>query len=433
MGADTAEARRAGATSLAIALSEAARVVARVASGRSLTGELERALDNGNLPRSALIDLTHGSLRLYGRVQALERSLAKHGGTEQMVSALLWCAFYALESGRYAPYTVVDQAVRACGVLGQHPAKGFVNAVLRNLLRNRSKIEGSIAGDEEARYQHPAWWIAKLRQTYPDNWERVLTAGNSHPPMGLRVNLRRVSVPEYLARLKQGGIAARQIGQAAVLLEKPVPIDRLPGFASGEVSVQDAGAQRAAEYLELAARQRVLDACAAPGGKTAHMLEMADVELTSLDADPERTKSIGRNLVRLGLNAQLKAANCTALDSWWDGVPFDRVLADVPCSSSGVVRRHPDIKWLRRASDLPSFAARQSAILDALWRVLAPGGKLLYATCSVFTEENEAVVDSFCARAPHAHRQALPEDTPPQLLPDAEHDGFFFALIAKRP
>ncbi len=197
--------------------------------------------------------------------------------------------------------------------------------------------------------------------------------------------------------------------------------------------MQDAGAQRAAEYLDLSVGQRVLDACAAPGGKSGHILELAEVALTALDADALRSASIDRNLARLGHRALLKVADCTSPGIWWDGALFERILADVPCSSSGVVRRHPDIKWLRRASDLPGFAARQSAILEALWHLLAPGGKLLYVTCSVFTEENEAVVDAFCTRTPQAQRLPLPQGASAQLLPDAEHDGFYFALIARRP
>ena len=433
MVAESPGARDRATPALADALGEAARVIAGVAGGRSLTAELERAAEEGDVPRAALIDLTHGTLRCYGRVQALERCLAKRGGTDPVVSALLWCSFYALDSGRYASYTVVDQAVRACALVGQHPAKGFVNAVLRNLLRNRSAIEASIAIDDEARWKHPAWWIAKLRRAYPDEWERVLEAGNGHPPMCLRVNLRRTTTADYLARLATAGIAAHQIGQAALLLARPVPVDRLPGFRAGDVSVQDAGAQHAAEYLDLVAGQRVLDACAAPGGKSGHILEVAEVDLTAVDADAQRSAGIGRNLARLGHRALLKVADCTSPGTWWDGALFERILADVPCSSSGVVRRHPDIKWLRRESDVASFAARQSEILHVLWQVLAPDGKLLYVTCSVFVEENEAVVDAFCMRTPQAQRLPLPQGAPAQLLPDAEHDGFFFALIAKRP
>jgi 16S rRNA (cytosine967-C5)-methyltransferase len=206
----------------------------------------------------------------------------------------------------------------------------------------------------------------------------------------------------------------------------------LPGFVQGEVSVQDAGAQRAARLLDLQPGQRVLDACAAPGGKSAHILESADVTLTAVDADAARCADIARDQERLGLKARVLAADCAALDSWWDGAVFDRILADVPCSASGIVRRHPDIKWLRRATDIPAFAARQARILDALWRTLGPGGKLLYVTCSVFPEENGAVVDAFAARTPEARCARLADGGAAQLLPGPEHDGFFYALLEKQ-
>jgi 16S rRNA (cytosine967-C5)-methyltransferase len=250
--------------------------------------------------------------------------------------------------------------------------------------------------------------------------------------MCLRVNRRRISVPDYQLRLQSAGVVARRVDDCALLLAKPVPVSRLPGFAQGDVSVQDAGAQRAAIYLELAVGQRVLDACAAPGGKSGHLLEREDIVLTALDADSARCLLIERNLARLGLVARVQAANCTRLETWWDHSPFDRILADVPCSSSGVVRRHPDIKWLRRALDLGAFAARQGRILDALWPALAAGGKLLYVTCSVFSEENEAVVEGFAARTPDSLRLPLPQGAASTLLPGPEHDGFYFALLAKR-
>jgi len=381
--------------------------------------------------RASLLDLTHGTLRRFGRVQALARRLSKRGRSDPLVEALLWCAFYALESDRYAPHTVVDQAVRACSIAGRRPAQGFVNAVLRNLLRNRPAIEKQIAADPESHWQHPGWWIESVQRSHPDAWQQVLRAGNAHPPMCLRVNQRRISTREYRQRLEKERILAKQVDTCALLLERPVPVSRLPGFAEGLVSVQDAGAQRAAPCLDLAPGQRVLDACAAPGGKTAHMLELADIDLTALDADASRCQLVERNLSRLGLTARVQVADCMQLEEWWDSKPFARILADVPCSASGVARRHPDIKWLRRASDLATFAARQSDILDALWRVLAPGGKLLYVTCSVFREENDAVVESFTARTPQALRMPLPGGAASTLPPGPDHDGFFFALLAK--
>jgi 16S rRNA (cytosine967-C5)-methyltransferase len=418
---------------LAEALAAAAALVARVATGRSLSAELERVgVESAPAPRAALADLCYGTLRRYGRSQALVAALSRRpGAADPLVEALLWCAFYALESGRYADYTVVDQAARACGLLQRAGAKGYVNALLRNFLRSRAGIEARIGTDAAARYWHPNWWIERLRAAYPADWESVLAAGNTHPPMCLRVNARKSSTEAYAARLAAEGLAARRVGAAALLLERPVPVDRLPGFAAGEVSVQDAGAQRAAALLDLRAGQRVLDACAAPGGKSAHILETAEVSLTALDIEPSRCADVARNLARLGLEAQLRAADCSEPESWWDGAAFDRILADVPCTASGVARRHPDIKWLRRASDAAAFAARQARLLDALWRTLAPGGKLLYVTCSVFPEENGAVIDDFAARTPEARRASLADGGPSQWLPGSEHDGFFFSLLEK--
>lgn len=411
---------------LAPAIAEAARAVAGVAAGRSLDQAIERRTAQG-----ALTDLCLGTLRRYGRVQFLVDALSRKGATPPQVQALLWCALYALESGRYAEYTVVDQAVRACALLEQWQARGYVNALLRAYLRGRAALEERIAADDEARYQHPRWWIEILRRDHRLQWQSILEAGNMHPPMCLRVNRRRAKPDAILAMLAETGLKARSLGDDALLLDTPVSAERLPGFSEGLVSIQDAGAQQCAPLLDLAAGQRVLDACAAPGGKCAHILESADVQVTALDAEPERAARIEPGLSRLGLTATVRAADCTAPDTWWDGRPFERVLADVPCTGSGVARRHPDIKWLRRAGDVRSFATRQGAILDALWRVLAPSGKLLYVTCSVFREENDAVLDAFCARTPRSRRRDLAGGAAPQRLPCAEHDGFFYGLLEK--
>ncbi|HTG95944.1 MAG TPA: 16S rRNA (cytosine(967)-C(5))-methyltransferase RsmB [Burkholderiales bacterium] len=419
-------------SALAAALRDAAPMVERVAAGASLSAEFERITEEGlDTPRGALIDLTHGTLRRYGRVQAIVRQLSRRDHGDSLVEALLWCSLYALDSGRYAEYTVVDQAVRACGMLERWNAKGYVNALLRGFLRERGSLEARIQADPEARYQHPRWWIEILRKAYPAEADATLEAGNSHPPMCLRVNRRRATVGHYQEQLQQAGIATRALGHQALLLERPVPVERLPGFDRGEVSVQDAGAQRAAHCLELADGQRVLDACAAPGGKSGHILECAKAALTALDADAARCARLDRNLARLGLEARVVHADCTRLSDWFDGAPFDRILADVPCSASGIARRHPDIKWLRRTDDVPAFAARQGAILDALWQVLGADGKLLYATCSVFPQENDAVIEAFLARTPGAVRVPLPDGGAAQGLPDAERDGFYYALIRK--
>jgi 16S rRNA (cytosine967-C5)-methyltransferase len=414
------------ALDLAPALAEAARAIARVAAGHSLDDAA--VVREG---RAAVRDLSFGTLRLYGRVEAVVQELSRKGVPAPHLQALLWCAIYALDSGRYAEYTVVDQAVRACALLEQWPARGFVNGVLRNYLRNRDLLQRRLAANLEARYQHPRWWIELLQRDHPQRWQSILESGNVHPPMCLRVNERRAQLETYLTRLTEAGLAARRIGAQALLLERPVPVLRLPGFDDGLVSVQDYGAQHAPSLLDLAPGHRVLDACAAPGGKSAHILESANVALTCLDADPGRAARIGSGLARLGLDAAVHSADCTAPDTWWDGRPFDRILTDVPCTGSGVARRHPDIKWLRRKSDTAAFARRQTAILDALWRVLVPGGKLLYVTCSVFHDENDAVLQAFCARVLDAQRCALPGAMAAQLLPCAEHDGFFYGLLAK--
>jgi len=418
---------------LAQALREAAAMLARVAAGRSLSGELA-LFDEAQaaVSRAALIDLTHGTLRRYGRVQAIVRELSRRGRPDALVEALLWCSLYALESGRYAEYTVVDQAVRACGLLERWNTKGYVNGLLRSALRERASLEARLAADPEARYQHPRWWIELLRGAYPQGWQEALLEGNTHPPMCLRVNAHKTSLEAYQARLTAAGIAAQRVAPQALLLGTPLPVERLPGFKEGEVSVQDAGAQRAAGLLDLRAGQRVLDACAAPGGKAAHILETAPVELTALDADAARVARMTRELERLQLRATLASADCTRLTDWWNGTPFERILADVPCSASGIARRRPDVKWLRRAADVPAFAVRQAAILDALWQVLGADGKLLYVTCSVFPQENDAVIEAFVARARGARRLPLPDGAAAQSLPAADHDGFYYALIQKQ-
>jgi 16S rRNA (cytosine967-C5)-methyltransferase len=418
---------------LADTLAAASRVVARVISGRSLGAA--RAEDDAaaGAARPAVTDAVYGTLRDYGAPDAIIDSIARKGVPDPELRALLLCALHELRHERRAAHLVVDQAVAACARLGRGAARGFVNAALRSYLRRREALERDAARSEPGRHAYPAWWIDAVRAAYPDDWPSVLAAGNTHPPLTLRVNCRRSSVDACLANLDAAGIAARRVGEWAIRLEKPRPVDAIPGFAQGEVSVQDAGAQLAAPLVAPRAGMRVLDACAAPGGKTGHLAELADLELVALDRDPARLARIEANLARLGLSAQVRQADAAEVERWWDGRPFERVLADVPCSASGVVRRHPDIKWLRRAADVQEFAREQSRLLEALWRVVAPGGKLLYATCSVFPEENHSVVAAFTARRGDARRLDLPGLAGGQLLPDADRDGFFYALLEKTP
>ncbi|PKO56385.1 MAG: 16S rRNA (cytosine(967)-C(5))-methyltransferase RsmB, partial [Betaproteobacteria bacterium HGW-Betaproteobacteria-19] len=367
----------------------------------------------------------------YGRGDVvLERFL--HKPLPAYVHALLLVALHRLEQRPGQAHTLVDQTVEAAAVDAPN-LKGVVNGVLRNVLREAVSIDALRQQDPVARHAYPQWWITRVRKDHPQDWEAVLAAGNLHPPMSLRVNRRRATSADVLASLAEGGIAARELENGALLLDRPVPVSRLPGFAEGRLSVQDAGAQWAASLLEVADGQRVLDACSAPGGKAAHLLEFADIDLTALELDPQRAARVRSNLDRLGLEARIKVADCRQLDQWWDGRPFDRILADVPCSASGVVRRHPDIKWLRRSEDIVRFAAQQAEILDALWHTLAPGGTMLYVTCSVFEEENRDQIERFRARHPDAALDATEACDARPLLPTADHDGFFYARLRKHP
>ena len=422
-------------TSLAFALHGAALAVAEVMAGRNLNEALAELWRRWpNLPpgqRGAVQDLAYGALRRFGRDDFhLARLMQKPPAAP--VRALLLVALARLAVRPEEAHTVVDQAVEAAGALQRGKFKALVNGVLRNFLRRRAELEAAAGEDEAARWQHPRWWIARLRREHPGEWQSILEAGNGRPPMTLRVNRRRVAETDFLARLLAADIEARPLEGGAIRLARPLPVERLSGFAEGLCSVQDAGAQRAAALLDVHDGQRVLDACAAPGGKTAHILERAAVELLALDADAGRAVRVSENLLRLGLTARVAVADCRETAAWWDGRAFDRILADVPCSASGVVRRHPDIKWLRRASDIARFARAQAEILDALWRVLAPGGKLLYATCSLFPEENGRQVAAFAARQEDCMRLPVAGAPELQLLPNEEHDGFYYALLEKQ-
>jgi 16S rRNA (cytosine967-C5)-methyltransferase len=413
----------------------AAQAVGEVLTGRSLNQVLEqlRRTHPALTPqqRSALQDMSYSALRWLGRLDALLGALLQRPLTDERVRCLLLVALGQLEYGKSAPHAVVDHAVRAAASLKLPWSKGLVNALLRNFLRRRDGLALGIDKDLVARLSYPGWWIAKLQRQYPADWEAMLVAGNGHPPMTLRINARKGSREDYLAMLTQNGIGARAVGVYGVTLERPLPVEKLPGFADGMVSVQDLGAQNAAALLDAGAGLRVLDACSAPGGKTAHLLELADIELLSLDSDEVRLGKVRDNLRRTGLQAEVRQGDAAHPDAWWDGRPFDRILADVPCSASGIVRRHPDIKWLRREADIAGFSAQQAAILQGLWSTLAKGGKLLYATCSVFEEENHRQVETFLAARPDARRLPTGLQQEGQLLPCDAHDGFYYALLQK--
>ena len=410
--------------SLAFALLQAAKINAAVFAGQSLADGLLSRVDA--IARPAVQDLVYGTLRQYGRGDFFLGKLLAKPLADNEVRALLLVAIYRLETRPDAAHTVVDQSVVAAGELAGGNFRGLVNGVLRNFLRQQTTLTAALASDPVASTQHPDWWLARLQAAYPDSWQGIIDAGNSAPPMVLRVNLRRIQRDAYQQRLIAEGLQSKAVDEAGLMLEKAVPVDRLPGFADGLVSVQDPGAQRAASLLDPAPGSRVLDACAAPGGKTAHLLERARLDMLAMDLKPARCRRVSDNLARLGLGAAIKAGDCVKLNTWWDGRPFDAVLADVPCTASGVVRRNPDAKWLRRETDIASFAASQSRILDALWQVVRPGGKLLYATCSVFPAENGLQIEQFLARQPQASRRHQE-----QIFPNAEHDGFFYCLLEK--
>ncbi len=419
----------------------ACATVAAVRAGRNLNAVLaEQRASHPQLTAQqlgAVNDLSYGTLRFGFQLDCVLAELLNKPMQDADLRWLLLIALYQLEHTRAAPYAIVDHAVRTATALGHAHAGGLVNAVLRNFLRKRVEILAKAQLTDVGRFAFPQWWITRLRSQYPQHYEAILEACNTHPPLTLRVNCRRTGVADYLAELAKHDIAARQSGDWAVRIEHPVAVDRLPGFSAGVVSVQDAAAQYAAPLLDAQPGMRVLDACAAPGGKTTHLLERAALDLTAIDSDAARLQRVRENLDRLQLDATLVTADVQALDTWWDGKPFDRVLADVPCTASGVVRRHPDIKWLRRAVDIARFASQQRSMLDALWRVLASGGKLLYVTCSIFDEENSRPIEDFLACHADARRLTLSEAISTngipegQLLPDNEHDGFFYALLQK--
>lgn len=420
--------------SLGYALLAAAELVAEVGAGRTLTDALAALWDARPATppgvRGAILDLAYSTLRDFGRQDfILGKLLAKP--LQEPARSLLRVALYRLGSRPEAAHTTVDQAVSAAATVLGGNFKGVVNGVLRNALRQHDELAKAADADMVAEYRHPPWWIRRLKSQYPQDWRAILAAGNMHPPMALRINPLRATLSETLESFAEAGLTVRELPNGALLLDRPVPVSRVPGFAEGCVSVQDAGAQYAADYLDLDDGLRVLDACAAPGGKTAHILETADVILTALDSDAGRARRVTENLDRLGLDAKVYTADCRDLDRWWNGRFFDRILADVPCSASGVVRRNPDIKWLRRSDDIARFAAQQADILEALWRVLAPGGKMLYATCSVFAEENGDQVAAFADRHPDCRRVPIGGQLDCQHLPCPEHDGFFYALLEK--
>ena len=394
--------------------------------------------------RSLTMELVNGVLRWRFRLEALLAQLLSKPVRKKDydIQLVLLVALYELIELSTPDYAVVNEAVAQTRRLGKKWASGMVNGVLRSFIRDRQALLNRVDDDSVARFSHPRWLIDLISQDWPRRAERILDANNQRPPMWLRVNRGRVSVDDYIERLDTQGITAARhaVAEEALKLDSPMDVSQLPGFAEGLVSVQDAAAQMAAKLLDTEHGDRVLDLCAAPGGKTCHVLETtADIEMTAVELEPLRMQSLQQNLDRLGLRARLIVADATDAQGWWDGRLFDRILVDAPCSASGVIRRHPDIKSLRQADDLVSLTDIQQQILLQAWGMLKPGGTLLYVTCSVLKRENEQQIETLLS----ATEQAIEVDIDEhwgiscrhgrQLLPgELDGDGFYFARLKKR-
>ncbi|HEY3646259.1 MAG TPA: 16S rRNA (cytosine(967)-C(5))-methyltransferase RsmB [Gammaproteobacteria bacterium] len=412
---------------------------------QTLTQAAEQAAAGCKDPRDAALvkELCYGTLRWQPRLDAWLAKLLQRPmkPADQDVKILLLLGLYQLAYLRIPDHAAVQQTVEACRLLDKSWAASLVNAVLRRFQRERAEIEAAVAEDPEARYAHPKWFIEELQRDWPEHWQTMLEAGNERPPFTLRVNRRVQSRADYLAKLDALGIAAQACEHSpdGVTLGVPMDAKLLPGFAEGAVSVQDEGAQLAEQLLDAADGMRVLDACAAPGGKTCHLLERHALQMTAVELEARRAQRIRENLTRLKLDAQLKVADAAQVQSWWDGEPYQRILLDAPCSASGVVRRHPDVKFRRTPGEVVTAAGLQAKLLGALWPLLAPGGKLLYVTCSVFQRENAAQIAAFLAGHPDAAALPLHQGwgvtagAGQQVLTgQGGMDGFYYACLEKR-
>ncbi|ESP91615.1 16S rRNA (cytosine(967)-C(5))-methyltransferase RsmB [Pseudoalteromonas luteoviolacea] len=412
-----------------------------VDKGNSLSTQLPYA--SQKLPpkdRALLQQICYGVLRYLPSLenycqQLLEQPLR---GKRRVFQFLLYVGIYQLQHMRVPAHAAVAETVNALKPLGAPGMKGLVNAVLRNFQRQQTTLEQSANDILVCQYNHPSWFIKKLQAAYPDSWAEILEANQKQAPMWLRVNQRHDHAQAYSARLDKAEIDHTLYNEYedGILLTHPVDVTKLPDFAQGACSVQDAAAQMAARLLAPQDGDNILDACAAPGGKTCHILELADAKVTALDADEKRLERVADNLNRLSLEANCVHGLADEPNNWWQGELFDRILLDVPCSATGVIRRHPDIKWLRRATDIDELAALQAKILDEIWPLLKPGGTLVYATCSVLPQENHQQISAFLNRTGDAlhialHSEDKIEKPGLQLLPGTT-DGFYYAKIQKQ-
>lgn len=427
--------------SLAQVQSLAASTIEEVAAGKNLQ-EVLAALRHahpelGLSEKGALQDIAYGCQRYAGSLRFMLSKMLNKPISNSRLESLLLVALYQLNHTRNAPHAVVNEAVENIARIGKGQYRSFANAILRRFLREKEALNSLCKTDDTAKYNYPQWWQAYLKNHYPKHWHNILAATMQPPPMTLRINRRHGNSESYLKELEQAGLAGKALDDYAVRLHEAVSVNALPGFAEGRVSVQDWGAQQAAYLLKPQSGERILDACAAPGGKTGHLLEMADCQITALDISSERMARVHSNLQRLGFLSenknfqtgmvQLKSSDAADLAGWYEGKPFDAILADVPCTASGVVKRNPDIKWLRRPGDALKTARQQEPLLDSLWSVLRPGGRMLLATCSLFEEENQQQLSRFLTR--HADAQCSESRV---LIPNGNQDGFYYALIHKQ-
>lgn len=423
----------------------AARVIDAVTDGQSLADCLPLQLAKLEDPRDrAFVQaLSYGVCRFYPRLDVILSHLMTKPmkAKDSDVHALLMVGLYQLMDMHTAPHAAVSETVNAVEALKKPWARGLVNAVLREYLRKKESLDELIESDPEAKYMHEGWWIAAVRKAWPEQWEAILAANNVHPPFSLRVNQQHADVEKYLQQLAAAELPAHRIAdtQCGVIVETPAGVEQLPEFAAGHVTVQDGAAQLAAELMQLTPGLRVLDACAAPGGKLTHILEIApELDVTAVEKSKSRLERIRENMQRLHQEAKLIAADAADTAYWWDGKPFDRILLDAPCSASGVIRRHPDIKLLRLPTDIRALAAEQYRILTALWATLASGGLLVYATCSIFPDENVNIIKKFLAEHADASDEPITADWGiaceygRQILPGMqEMDGFYYACLRK--
>lgn len=412
--------------------------------GTSLSGALDSSAEGlPPIARAALQSILYDFVRNRALCDTLSRRLLE-SAPPPPVLGIIEIALALLVEKRYSDFTLVSEAVNTARDHRRTSRfSGLINAVLRRFLREKEVLLEDCSAMLEVRFNAPRWWIERVRTAYPENWKEILELTTRHAPMTLRVNVRRTTPEAYLALLEKEGISAKRVGADAIMLDVPRPVCEVPGFAEGVVSVQDAGTQLAAHLLPVKTGDRVLDACAAPGGKTAHLLERTNCQITALEIDPYRAELIHSTLSRLGLDAEIRTADAATTTEWWDGTPFDAILLDAPCTASGIVRRQPDVPWSRRPKDILRLASEQKRLLDALWPCLRSGGKLLFCTCSIFPEEGPTQITNFLNRHTDATLVTLCQSNNGmmRLIPTEKgswtdglptvHDGFFYALLEK--